>query len=245
MNRWIGKVAVVTGSSSGIGAAIAKDLAKAGLITVGLARRVERVEALKKEIPAQAAGRLHALKCDVSSEADIEATFRQIEKTFGGVDVLVNNAGIARSSNLLDQGNAADLRATLATNVTGLVLCSQAAYRSMIARSVDGHIIHINSVAGHGIPAIPKMNIYPASKYAVTAITETMRQELRDAGTKIKVTSVSPGGVQTEILGPLEIPQGMPVLEPEDISQAVLYALSTGPSVQVHEIIIKPIGEMH
>ncbi|XP_058123686.1 farnesol dehydrogenase-like [Anopheles ziemanni] len=245
MNRWVGKVAVVTGSSSGIGAAIAKDLAKAGLITVGLARRVERVEALKKDIPAQAAGRLHALKCDVSSEADIEATFKQIEKTFGGVDVLVNNAGIARSSNLLDQGNAADLRATLDTNVTGLVLCSQAAYRSMIARSVDGHIIHINSVAGHGIPKIPKMNIYPASKYAVTAITETMRQELRDAGTKIKVTSVSPGGVQTEILGPLEIPQGMPVLDPEDISQAVLYALSTGPSVQVHEIIIKPIGEMH
>ncbi|KFB50611.1 AGAP005645-PA-like protein [Anopheles sinensis] len=244
MDRWVGKVAVVTGSSSGIGAAIAKDLAKAGMITVGLARRVERIEALKKELSADAAARLHAIKCDVSSEADIDATFKQIEEKFGGVDVLVNNAGIVRSNNLLDQGNLVDLRAVLDTNVTGLVLCSQWAYKSMVARSVDGHIVHINSIAGHGVPNFPKLSIYPASKHAVTAITETMRQELRAAGTKIKVTSISPGAVKTEILEPLEGTAEMPMLQSEDISQAVLYAIGTPPRVQVHEIIIKPVGEM-
>uniref|UniRef100_A0A182J4V4 Dehydrogenase n=1 Tax=Anopheles atroparvus TaxID=41427 RepID=A0A182J4V4_ANOAO len=243
MDRWVGKVAVVTGSSSGIGAAIAKDLTKAGMITVGLARRVERIEELKKELPAEAAARLHAMKCDVSSETEIDATFKHIEQKFGGIDVLVNNAGIVRSNNLLDQGTSADLRAVLDTNVTGLVLCSQWAYRSMVARSVDGHIVHINSIAGHGVPNFPKLSIYPASKHAVTAITETMRQELRAAGTKIKVTSVSPGAVQTEILGPLDITPEMPLLESEDVSQAVLYAIGTPPRVQVHEIIIKPVGE--
>ncbi|XP_058123687.1 farnesol dehydrogenase-like [Anopheles ziemanni] len=244
MDRWVGKVAVVTGSSSGIGAAIAKDLAKAGMITVGLARRVERIEALKKELPTDAAARLHAIKCDVSSEADIDATFKLIEEKFGGVDVLVNNAGIVRPSNLIEQGNSADLRAVLDTNVTGLVLCSQWAYKSMVARSVGGHIVHINSYAGHVVPNFPKFSIYPASKHAVTAITETMRQELRAAGTKIKVTSISPGVVETEILEPLAVTLEMPMLQSEDISQAVLYAIGTPPHVQVHEIIIHPVGEL-
>uniref|UniRef100_A0A182Q801 Oxidoreductase n=1 Tax=Anopheles farauti TaxID=69004 RepID=A0A182Q801_9DIPT len=243
MDRWVGKVAVVTGASSGIGAAIAKDLAKAGMITIGLARRVERVEALKKEVPAEAAARLHAIKCDVSVESDIETTFRRIRDTYGGVDVLVNNAGILRPCNLLDLGHTADLRAVLDTNVLGLVLCSQWAYQSMLDRKVDGHIVHINSIAGHSVPNFPKLNIYPGTKHAVTAITESMRQELRAAGTKIKVTSISPGAVKTAIFDDMETPLDMPMLESEDISQAVLYAIGTPPRVQVHEITIKPVSE--
>lgn len=188
MDRWNGKVAVVTGASSGIGAEIAKDLAKAGMITIGLARRVERVEQLKQQLPKEAANRLHAMKCDVSIETDIERTFQRIADTYGGVDVLVNNAGIVRQNNLLDLGTAADLRAVLDTNVTGLVLCSQWAYKSMVDRKVDGHIVHISSIAGHSVPNFPKLNIYPGTKHAVRAITETMRHEMRDAGTKIKVT---------------------------------------------------------
>ncbi|XP_041768717.1 farnesol dehydrogenase-like [Anopheles merus] len=243
MDRWNGKVAVVTGASSGIGAEIAKDLAKAGMITIGLARRVERVEQLKQQLPKEAANRLHAMKCDVSIETDIERTFQRIADTYGGVDVLVNNAGIVRQNNLLDLGTAADLRAVLDTNVTGLVLCSQWAYKSMVDRKVDGHIVHISSIAGHSVPNFPKLNIYPGTKHAVRAITETMRHEMRDAGTKIKVTSVSPGAVKTEILDGVTIPEEMPMLEAEDISAAVLYAIGTPPHVQVHELIIKPVGE--
>ncbi|XP_053676838.1 farnesol dehydrogenase-like [Anopheles nili] len=243
MDRWIGKVAVVTGASSGIGAAIVKDLAKAGMITIGLARRVERIVELKKDLPKEAAARLHAMKCDVSNESEIETTFKGITEKFGGVDVLVNNAGIMRSHNLLDLGHSADIRAVIDTNVTGLVLCSQWAYHSMVKRSVSGHIVHINSIAGHSVPNFPKISVYPGTKHAVTAITETMRQEMREAGTKIKVTSVSPGAVKTEIVEGVELPKDMTWLQPEDISEAVLYAIGTPPHVQVHEIIIKPIGE--
>ncbi|EAT40616.1 AAEL007669-PA [Aedes aegypti] len=243
MDRWTGKVAVVTGSSSGIGAAIAKDLAKAGMIVVGLARRVERTEALKEELPESAKELLHAVKCDVSKEEDILKTFQWVEEKFGGVDVMINNAGIGRQTDLLEAGNTEMLREVLDTNVMGLVLCSQQAYQSMKKRSVDGHIIHINSVCGHKVINFPKLNIYTASKYAVTAITETMMNELRNAGTKIKVTSISPGAVKTEI-----IPEAMrngkfPMLEAEDISEAVLYALGTPPRVQIQELTIRPVGE--
>ncbi|XP_035794677.1 farnesol dehydrogenase-like isoform X1 [Anopheles albimanus] len=244
MERWNGRVAVVTGASSGIGAAIAKDLAKAGMVTIGLARRVERVEQLRKELPEEAANRLHAIKCDVSNEADIDAVFKQVEDQFGGCDVLINNAGILRTKPLLEVGTTADVKAVLDTNVTGLVLCSQRAYQSMVKRSVDGHIVHISSIAGHSVPNFPNMNVYPASKHAVKAITETMRQEMRDAGKKIKVTSISPGGVRTEIINDAEVPPNMPFLDSEDISGAVLYVLGTPAHVQVHELIIKPIGEM-
>ncbi|EJY57754.1 AAEL017320-PA [Aedes aegypti] len=244
MDRWVGKVAVVTGSSSGIGAAIAKDLAKAGMVVVGLARRVERVEALKDDLPESAKNLLHAVKCDVSKEEDILKTFKWVEEKFGGVDVLINNAGIVRQTDLLDADNTQMLREVVDTNVMGLVLCSREAYQSMKKRSVDGHIVHINSIAGHRVVNFPKLNIYCASKHAVTAITETMRNELRTAGTKIKVTSISPGGVRTEILPTDIVTSDMPLLESEDISEAVLYVLGTPPRVQVHELMIKPVGEI-
>ncbi|XP_065082199.1 farnesol dehydrogenase-like [Ochlerotatus camptorhynchus] len=243
MDRWTGKVAIVTGASSGIGAAIAKDLVKAGMVVVGLARRVERVEALKSDLPDSIRSQLHAVKCDISKEEDILQTFKWVEEKLGGVDVLINNAGVARQMYLLEKGNTQKLREVMDTNVMGLVMCSREAYQSMKNRSVDGHIVHINSVAGHKVVDFPQLNIYSASKYAVTAITETMKNELRNAGTKIKVTSISPGGVRTEILPEAFKTGEFPLLEPEDISNAVLYVLGTPPRVQIHELMIKPVGE--
>ncbi|XP_058831310.1 farnesol dehydrogenase-like [Topomyia yanbarensis] len=244
MDRWVGKVAVVTGASSGIGAATVKQLIKAGMVVVGLARRVERVEALKDDLPGDERKRLHAMKCDVSKEEDIVGTFKLIEEQLGGVDVLVNNAGVGLGvANLIDAGNTETLRTVIDTNVLGLVLCSREAVQSMKRRSVDGHIIHINSVAGHRVPPIPRFNIYAASKFAVTAITETMRQELRNEGSKTKVTSISPGAVKTDLLSQDLIDSGVPTLEPEDIADGIVYVLGTPPRVQVHELTIKPVGE--
>ncbi|XP_062558606.1 farnesol dehydrogenase-like [Armigeres subalbatus] len=243
MDRWTGKIAVVTGASSGIGAATAKDLARAGLVVVGLARRVERIEELKNDMPESARDRLHAVKCDISKEEDILATFKWVEEKFGGVDVLINNAGIGRMTQLIAADNTKQIREVLDTNVMGLVLCSREAYQSMKRRSVDGHIVHINSVAGHTVLNFPTMNIYPATKHAVTAITETMRNELRNANTKIKVTSISPGGVRTEIIPEEFHNSGHPLLEAEDISAAVLYVLGTPPHVQIHELMVRPVGE--
>ncbi|KFB44580.1 hypothetical protein ZHAS_00012462 [Anopheles sinensis] len=188
MDRWVGKVAVVTGASSGIGAATVKALANAGMITIGLARRVERIEELKKELPVEASGRLHGFRCDVTKEEDILAAFAHVEKVFGGVDVLINNAGIARGKiGVLQADNTATLRQVVDTNLMGLALCSREAFQSMKKRSVDGHIVHINSILGHSVPE-NNLNMYAATKYGVTALTETMRHELRLAGTKIKVT---------------------------------------------------------
>ncbi|XP_052897701.1 farnesol dehydrogenase-like [Anopheles moucheti] len=242
MERWQGKVAIVTGASSGIGAATVKALAKAGLITFGLARRVERVDELKNELPGDAKERLHSIRCDITKEEDILAAFRQVQEKYGGVDVLINNAGVARSTvGVLDADNTQALRDVIDTNLMGLTLCSREAYQSMKKRSADGHIIHINSILGHYVLPMGTLNVYPASKYAVTALTETMRHELRLAGTKIKVTSISPGLVRTEI-----IPNSMgdtPLLESEDIADAILYVLGTPPGVQIHELTIKPVGE--
>lgn len=191
MERWFGKIAVVTGTSSGIGASIAVELVKSGIIVIALARRIELVEELKNKIPESLKINLHPVKCDVSKEEDIVRTFESIIEEFGGVDILINNAGIARATTLLDKDNGIPLREVLETNVLGLVFCTREAVQSMRDRKVDGHIIHINSVVGHYVPHIPfypTLNIYPASKHAVTALTETLRQDLNKLQSKIKVT---------------------------------------------------------
>ncbi|XP_053675845.1 farnesol dehydrogenase-like [Anopheles nili] len=244
MDRWAGKVAVVTGASSGIGAATVIALAKAGMVTIGLARRLERIDELKQKLPTEVAKRLHGMRCDVTKEEDILATFSAIEDRFGGVDVLINNAGIARSTvGVLQANNTQALRDVIDTNLLGLMLCSREAYQSMKKRSVDGHIVHINSILGHKVLPMGTLNVYPATKFGVTALTEVMRNELRMAGTKIKVTSVSPGLVRTEILPSSTALGDMPILEPEDIADAILYALGTPQRVQIHELTIKPVGE--
>lgn len=246
MEQWRGKIAVVTGSSAGIGAAIAVQLTNAGMIVVGLARRTEPTEALKKQVSPSLRNNLHAARCDVSKDSDIVSIFKWIDEKFGGVDVMINNAGVVRDTKLIDTNNTQSIRETWETNVMGLVLCSREAYQSMKRRSVAGHIININSIVGHSIPysveaILSSYNMYAPSKHAVTAITEVTRQELLGEKSKVKITSISPGTVKTEIADFSKAE--LPVLNPEDIAQAVLYVLSTPPHVQVHELIIKPVGE--
>ncbi|KFB44579.1 AGAP005499-PA-like protein [Anopheles sinensis] len=244
MERWVGKVAVVTGASSGIGAATVQALARAGLITVGLARRAERIEALRTGLPTEVGHRIHAHPCDVTDERSILGAFEFLARQFGGVDVLINNAGVAKPTvTLLTPGNTAELRTVLDTNVLGLILCSREAHRSMKARSVAGHIVNVNSIAGHKYIDVPNLNVYIASKYAVTAITETLRNELRHDSSKVKITSISPGIVRTEMIPDVHQFNELPMLEPEDVVGAILYALGTPSHVQVHELIIKPMGE--
>lgn len=248
MERWLGRVAVITGASSGIGAACAKYLADNGMIVVGLARRKERIEALREVVKPVASERLHALQCDVRKEQEIVDAFKWIESEFGPVAVLVNNAGIMRGSDLVSEGNTNDLRDTIDTNVLGVAYCTREAFRSMRAHGGDGHVFLINSIAGHNVMTIPGLswNMYPSSKYALTAMTEVYRQEFLKYNTKIKVTSISPGGVLTEIIPAHLLPEDktdLALLKPEDVADALLYCLQTPPHVQIHELIIKPMGE--
>lgn len=194
MERWIGKVAIITGASSGIGSVVAVDLVKAGMTVVGLARRTERIDELQKLIPADAKGKLYSWKCDISSDDDVKQTFEWIEKTFGGVHVLVNNAGVSVATAILDDGNDDKLKNVLRTNVWGLVSATKKFFSIVQKYNIVGaHVININSVLGHDVfPTSlgrnPIYNVYPASKFAVTAITETLRQEFSYHGLKTKVT---------------------------------------------------------
>nr|CAD7462987.1 unnamed protein product [Timema tahoe] len=224
MERWSGRVALVTGASAGIGAAIVRELVKNGLIVVGLARRAELVEELSVELKG-APGKLHAFKGDASKEEDILAAFDWVKKNLGRIDVLVNNAGVLYTTSLTE------------------------AFKLMKEKGVDdGHIIHINSVHANNLTDVNDLTQYDASKQAVTVLTEGLRWELVQLGSKIRVTSIKPGCVETNTLRIAlhhdeEVFANIAALKGKDIADAVIYTLSTPPHVQVHEITIKPVGE--
>nr|XP_046487728.1 dehydrogenase/reductase SDR family member 11-like [Neodiprion pinetum] len=251
MDRWVGKIALVTGASVGIGAATVEALVREGLKVVGIARRVENIEKLREELKDEK-GELYARKCDVSKEEEILAVFEWIEENLGGVDVLVNNAGLMHAASLTD-GDTEGFRRLLDVNVLAVALCTREAVRQMKARHVDGHIFNINSILGHYIfNPFDTYSLYPSSKFAVTAMTEVVRKELITANTKIKITSISPGLVGTELFSAYEGKpdtdlmklQVMPKLNSEDVANAILYALGTPPHVQVCELILRPVGEV-
>jgi NADP+-dependent farnesol dehydrogenase len=181
MNKWVGKVAVVTGASAGIGAAVFKDLANAGINVVGFARRKEKIEALIGE-NKNAPGKMYAVQCDITSESSIKEAFSWVASQLGGCDILINNAGCAKYAGILDDDNEELLRTVIDTNIFGLLLCTKEAFRQMKARDNYGYIINLNSIVGHKVPfragIKPYSNIYSGTKHAVTAATEVLRQEL-------------------------------------------------------------------
>lgn len=189
MQRWVKRVAVVTGAGTGIGEAIAKDLLKAGLRVVSLDRCQDRLDKSRSQLPGEHQKHFFTRKCDVTIEPEVKTTFEWIDKTLGGTDILVNNAGIVKPGHLVEMDMAV-INEILDINVRGLIHCTQAAFKSMKERNFDGHIIHLNSIAGHRVLEVPAgcSNIYPPSKFAVTAINEIIRNELRNLGTKIKTT---------------------------------------------------------
>ncbi|XP_034665914.1 farnesol dehydrogenase-like [Drosophila subobscura] len=249
MDRWLSRVAVVTGASSGIGSACCKDLVAKGMVVVGLARREKRLQELKATLPKGQQSRFHIRKCDVSVEQQVIEAFAWVDQTLGGADVLINNAGILGSYQITDEGNSADIRAVLETNVLGVSWCTREAFRSLQRRKVnDGHVVIINSVVGHSLPVNEGLNwnMYGPSKHAITGLTEVLRQEFRRKKTGTKITSISPGVVDTEIINDSfkEAMVGYPMLRSEDVADAVTYCIQTPAHVQIHELMIKPVGEL-
>ncbi|KAJ3630071.1 hypothetical protein Zmor_027103 [Zophobas morio] len=247
MDRWVGKVAIVTGASSGIGAAIADALVEKGLIVLGVARRSEHIEERAKQL-SDKNGKLHAIKADLTKEEDILTVFKWAKDNLGPVHILINNAGTAAYTNLTD-GKIEDWKTVFDLNVLALSIATREAVKIMKKNKINGQIVHVNSVLGHQVLSFPGLSVYPASKFAVTALTETLRQELNHQGLKIKITSVSPGLVESELttLNTKQSPERkaaiekMSILKSEDIANGVVYVLSTPEHVQIHELTIRPL----
>ncbi|CAH0559923.1 unnamed protein product [Brassicogethes aeneus] len=247
MLRWKNKIAVVTGANQGIGYGIAKELVKHGIKVVSLDIETSNVEDLSDEHKYN--GLIVSKKVDVREEQEVVDAFQWIKKHIGPVSILINSAGVLETTNLSD-GNADIWKNTLLTNVHGLNLCTREAVRCLKQNGDEGHIIHLNSICGHFVPQIENFNVYPASKYAVTALTEGLRRELAKLKANIKVSSISPGIVKTKMLevklktDPMykNIPF-LPLLEVDDVVESVIYVLGTPPNIQVHELIIKPLHE--
>lgn len=238
--RWAGRVALITGASSGIGRATARALHGLGMRVAVTGRRQERLEALKAELGAE----LLPLPCDLRELRSIEDVFAQTLAAWGGVDVLVNNAGIGHETPLIG-GNPEYWREMLEVNVLALCACTSRAVLDMQRRGVEGHVIHISSMAAHRVPS--GSGVYSATKYAVRSLTEGLRQELRELGSPVRVSSISPGYVETEFHSRYfqsearaqEAYRRYPVLQPEDIASSVVHALTAPPHMQIHDILVR------
>ncbi|KAM4567346.1 dehydrogenase/reductase SDR family member 11-like [Odontesthes bonariensis] len=253
MDRWRGRVALVTGASAGIGAIIAKELVRFGMKVIGCARNVEKIQKLAAECQSEGhSGVLVPFKCDMTNEEDIMSMFAAIKEQHKGVDVCINNAGLAHPESLLN-GKTSGWKNMLDVNVVGLSICTREAYQSMKERNVDdGHIININSVCGHHVFPTTDIHFYTATKYAVTALTEALRQELLEAKTHIRASCISPGLVETEFASRLysqnaEKAAGVYAqyksLKAVDVANAVTYVLSAPPHVQIGDVLIQAVEQ--
>ncbi|CRL02305.1 CLUMA_CG015284, isoform A [Clunio marinus] len=252
MEKWTGKIAVVTGASAGIGKAIVEYFAKSGIHVVGLARRSEKIEEIGKQL-GETPGKIYAHKCDVSDLESVKETFKWIEEKFGFIHIHINNAAILFYGTILDKReNATEkINSVINTNFTGAVHCTREAVRLMEKSDDYGLLININSIVGDSIPFGHGVNVYAPTKYALKAFTEVLRQELILSGnTKIRVANLSPGVVETEMAvaaGFVEdaaaMYQALPHVKSEDVAEAVSFILRTPYNVNITQLTIKPVGE--
>lgn len=192
-----GKVAVVTGASSGIGEAIAVRLAQAGAIVVLTGRDQDRLDAAKKKCPG---GKVWSFKADVTDELQVMDLAQAVHQRHGVIDILVNNAGVVMSGLLVDV-EPLDWRRLININVMGVVLGCRAFLPRMIERGQGGHVVNMASAAG--IVGVSGMSTYSATKFAVAGLTESLRAEVRRYN--IGVSLICPSYVDTPIAGKVKI----------------------------------------
>ncbi|XP_028140115.1 farnesol dehydrogenase [Diabrotica virgifera virgifera] len=252
MDRWLGKVALVTGASAGVGAAISEKLVEAGLKVVGVARRKNVLDELAQKLSSKK-GKFFPYTGDVSKEENIVKAFSWTKENVGPVSVLINNAAVLLLEDLISI-TTQHLKQEFDINVISVCIANREAIKQMRENNIAGHIININSVAGHKVITVPKLNVYSATKHAVSALTETLRLEQSNQKTNIKVTSISPGAIVTEMMMNVSKEMGMPIEKPKeiekvaalsakDVADSVYYVLSTPPHVNITELTIQVVGE--
>jgi NADP-dependent 3-hydroxy acid dehydrogenase YdfG len=235
------KVVVITGASSGIGEITARHLASLGAHVVLGARRLERLEAIASDIRAQR-GRAEIAAVDVTKRRDVEALVRTAETAFGRLDVMINNAGLMPLSRL-DQTKVDDWERMIDINLKG-VLYGIAAALPIMRRQNGGHIINIASTAG--LRVRPTMAVYSATKFAVRAISEGLRQEA--TAYNIRSTIISPGPTETDLPASVADPDAAAAVREQhqiampslSVAQAIAFAISQPAEVDVNEIVLRP-----
>ncbi len=237
------KVAIVTGASSGIGYATALALSKAGAKVAVGARRTDKLAELENEITKNG-GQAFSQKLDVTKKSDCESFVKSVLEKWGGVDILVNNAGLMPLS-FVKNLKVDEWDQMIDVNIRGVLYCIAAVIPHMLEKK-SGHIVNISSVAGRII--FPSGSVYCATKHAVTALSEGLRQEF-STRKNIRVTCIEPGVVSTELTNTItdeslkdfvENAKKMQSLSAQDIANAIIYAVEAPDHVNVNEVLIRP-----
>ena len=240
-----GRVAVVTGASSGIGAAVAAALAREGVHIALAARRTDALEAVKRRLAARDS-KVIIRKTDVTDRMQVETLVQAANDELGPVDIVVSCAGVMYFT-MMANAQTEEWNRTVDVNCKGLLNCLSSTVPSMISRG-SGHIVAISSDAGRKV--FPGLGVYSASKFFVEATLQGLRVET--AGTGLRVTSVQPGNTATDLLGmstdaeaikKYGEPSGAKILDPEDVAASIIYALKQPAHVAVNEVLIEPRDE--
>ena len=236
MKRLAGKIAIVTGSSSGIGKAIALTFAEEGACVVVAARRQHLCEQTVKQ-NREKGGEAMAIQTDVTDEAQVDRLITETVKRYGRLDLLVNNAGIG-GGGPIENTSTETFDLVLNTNLRGTFFCCRAGFRQMKQHG-GGTIINMSSVAG--VQAWAGTGTYSASKHGIMALTRSLADEGRPY--KIKVSAICPGGVADELVdaSPEEILRSEKI-SPYDIAETAVYLATLGPYAVVHQIVVDRLG---
>ncbi|BBK27336.1 SDR family oxidoreductase [Staphylococcus arlettae] len=234
MTELANKVAVVTGASSGIGAAIAKSFASHKINLVLAGRNETRLKNVETEITTQYDVNVETHVTDVTSNASVNGLIEFTKQTFGQIDVLVNSAGQMLSSSVTE-GNVDAWDTMIDVNIKGTLYGINAVIPEFLAQS-SGHIINIASISGFEVTK--QSTLYSATKAAVHTITQGLEKELAKTG--VRVTSISPGMVDTPLSSDTDW-GGRKKLEANDIAEAAVYALLQPAHVNVNEVTVRPV----
>ncbi len=228
-----GQIGVVTGAGRGIGAAIARKLAKLGATSVLSARSRAALESTAAAI-AQEGGKSEVVKCDVTDLSSVDSLAKHVHSRFGRVDILVNNAGIGGTGGPLHQLAPEIWDQVLNTNLRGVYYCIRS-FAPLMIRAGGGHIVNISSIAGKN--ALPNGAAYSASKWGLNGLSYSVAEELR--AHKIRVAVVCPGSVHTEF-GPHSGKNPERMLQPDDVAHVVAMLVTQAPQSFASEVILRP-----
>ena len=248
MENLKGKIVFISGASSGIGKACAESFAKAGAYLILCARQLEKIEEIAEGLKAKYQVEILTCKLDVQNKAAVTEVIDGLPENWKKIDILINNAGLARGLEKLQDGDCNDWDTMIDTNVKGLLYLTRKIVPFMLENKVNGHIINIGSTAG--IHAYPGGAVYCATKAAVKFISDGLRMDVVDK--PIRVTNVQPGMVETNFSvirfqGDQQkadnVYEGIKPLIAEDIASIVLFAASAPPHVQICEVTVTPTNQ--